>query len=54
MKQWPRYTVLRGKVVWAKDEGGLIGKKGYGRFLERGVSSLPGPRSKEKWNVEDF
>ena len=54
MKQWPRYTVLRGEVVWAKDEGGLLGTKGYGQFLERGASSLAGPRSKEEWNVEDF
>lgn len=54
MKQWPRYTILRGEVVWAKDEGGLVGKKGFGQFLERGVSSLAGPRSKEEWNVEDL
>lgn len=54
MKQWPRYTVLRGEVVWAKDEGGLLGKKGYGQFLERGVSSLVGPRSEKEWDVEDF
>ncbi|KAG0650610.1 Dihydropyrimidinase [Hyphodiscus hymeniophilus] len=54
LKQWPRYTVLRGEVVWAKDEGGLLGKKGYGQFLKRGVSSLAGSRSKEEWNVEDF
>jgi dihydropyrimidinase len=54
MKQWPRYTVLRGEVVWAKDEGGLVGKKGYGQFLERDVSSLAGSRSQEEWSVEDF
>ena len=54
MKQWPRYTILRGEVVWAKDEGGLVGKKGYGQFLERGVSSLAGPKSKAEWNVENF
>ena len=54
MKQWPRYTVLRGQVVWAKDEGGLIGKKGYGQFLKRGVSSLAGSRSQEEWSVESF
>lgn len=54
MKQWPRYTVLRGEVVWAKDEGGLVGKRGYGQFLERGVSSLAGSQRQEDWNVEDF
>lgn len=54
MKQWPRYTILRGEVVWDKDNGGLVGKKGYGQFLKRDVSSLAGPRSKEEWNVENF
>ncbi|KAK0890437.1 hypothetical protein LTR02_014713 [Friedmanniomyces endolithicus] len=28
LKQWPRYTVLRGKVMWDRDNGGLIGKAG--------------------------
>ncbi|PMD52076.1 D-hydantoinase [Hyaloscypha bicolor E] len=54
MKQWPRYTILRGEVVWAKDEGGLVGKKGYGEFLKRGVSSLAGSRSAEEWDVRNF
>ncbi|KAH7364480.1 D-hydantoinase [Rhexocercosporidium sp. MPI-PUGE-AT-0058] len=54
IKQWPRYTILRGEVVWAKDEGGLVGKKGYGRFLKRDVSSLAGSLSNEEWNVENF
>lgn len=54
MKQWPRYTVLRGEIVWAKDEGGLLGKKGYGQFLKRGMSSLAGSRSDEEWDVENF
>ena len=53
MKQWPRYTVLRGEV-WAKDEGGLLGRKGYDQFLKREVSSLAGSRSDEEWNVQDF
>lgn len=53
LKQWPRYTVLRGEVVWARDEGGLIGKKGYGEFLKRDASSLAGCRN-EEWNVQDF
>jgi len=54
MNQWPRYTVLRGDIVWAKDEGGLLGRKGYGVFLKRGVSSLAGSRSHEEWDVEKF
>ncbi|KAH6666641.1 hypothetical protein B0J14DRAFT_629755 [Halenospora varia] len=54
INQWPRYTVLRGEVVWARDEGGLVGKKGYGEFLERGVSTLKGGLSEEEWDVEKF
>ncbi|KAG4435896.1 hypothetical protein IFR05_008627 [Cadophora sp. M221] len=54
IKQWPRYTILRGEVVWAKDEGGLVGKKGYGQFLKRDVSSLAGSLSEEEWDVEKF
>jgi dihydropyrimidinase len=54
MKQWPRYTVLRGEVVWAKDEGGLVGRKGYGQFLKRDVSSMAGGRSDAEWDVQNF
>jgi dihydropyrimidinase len=53
-KQWPRYTILRGQVVWDRENGGLVGKKGYGQFLERGSSSLKGSRSEKAWSVEDF
>lgn len=42
---WPRYTILRGKVVWNRDEGGYVGKKGDGNYLERESSALPGPRN---------
>jgi dihydropyrimidinase len=54
LNQWPRYTVLRGGVVWARDEGGLVGKKGVGQFLKRDVSTLAGSRSQGDWNVENF
>lgn len=54
IKQWPRYTILRGEVVWDKDHGGIVGKKGYGQFVKRGVSTLAGSRSDQEWNVEDF
>ncbi|CAK7272324.1 hypothetical protein SEPCBS119000_005062 [Sporothrix epigloea] len=37
---WPRYTVLRGKVVWDRDGEGIVGGKGYGRFVEREASTL--------------
>ncbi|KAE8452220.1 hypothetical protein EG329_001687 [Mollisiaceae sp. DMI_Dod_QoI] len=50
--QWPRYTVLRGDVVW--DDGKLVGKKGRGQFLKRDISTLAGSRSQEAWSVENF
>ncbi|KAI2619302.1 hypothetical protein GGR54DRAFT_138805 [Hypoxylon sp. NC1633] len=39
---WPRYTILRGSVVWDRDNGGIVGSKGYGKFVKRGKSSLAG------------
>jgi dihydropyrimidinase len=39
-ENWPRYTILRGKVVWDRDHGGLTGQKGDGAYLKRGVSTL--------------
>jgi dihydropyrimidinase len=54
MKNWPRYTILRGEIVWAKNEGGIVGKKGYGQFLRRDISTLAGSRNQEEWNVEAF
>lgn len=53
MKQWPRYTILRGDVVWDRDNGGILGKKGYGQFVKRGASTLAGSRN-EEWHVEDL
>ena len=38
--QWPRYTLLRGEVVWDRDDGGIVGQKGYGKFLKRGRSAF--------------
>lgn len=38
--QWPRYTLLRGEVVWDRDNGGVVGRKGYGKFLKRGRSAF--------------
>ncbi|KAK7757375.1 hypothetical protein SLS62_000387 [Diatrype stigma] len=37
---WPRYTILRGKVIWDRDGGGIIGEKSFGKFLEREKSSM--------------
>ncbi|KJX92629.1 hypothetical protein TI39_contig5836g00003 [Zymoseptoria brevis] len=41
---WPRYTVLRGEMVWDRDNGGVVGELGFGRFLRRGKSTLSKPR----------
>jgi len=54
MKQWPRYTILRGEVMWDKDNGGLLGKRGYGNFVRRSQSSLAGSRSKGEWDIVGF
>ena len=35
---WPRYTLLRGKVAWANGE--IRGQVGDGRYLRRGPSQL--------------
>ncbi|KAJ6483629.1 putative aminohydrolase [Mycena vitilis] len=35
---WPRYTILRGKIVWAN--GVLLGKPRDGEYLKRGPSQL--------------
>ena len=59
-ENWPRYTILRGKIVWDRDLefkrvvggagssgvsfGGLLGKKSDGMYIKRGTSSLPGAR----------
>lgn len=42
---WPRYTLLRGQVVWERDRTGLVGKKGDGKYLKRTGSLLQGPRN---------
>ncbi|KAL4804635.1 hypothetical protein BDV18DRAFT_165987 [Aspergillus unguis] len=41
---WPRYTILRGKVVWDRDGQGILGGKGDGAYLKRGRSTLSRPR----------
>jgi dihydropyrimidinase len=49
-KQWPRFTILRGKVVFDRDNGGLVGSMGYGNFLKRKTSLLQGPL-KSEWTL---
>lgn len=51
VKQWPRYTILRGKVVWDKDGEGLLGEKGYGQFIKRDASLLAKPRNAGEWEL---
>jgi len=54
MKQWPRYTILRGEVVWDKDNGGLLGKRGYGDFVRRAVWQAAGPKTSGTLWVSEF
>jgi len=42
---WPRYTVLRGKVVWDRDGEGLVGKIGDGDYIKRTGSLMKGSRN---------
>lgn len=52
---WPRWTILRGVVVWEREGGGCVGEKG-GRFVRRGGSEMGKIRRKEKgeWDVGAF
>jgi len=36
---WPRYTILRGQVIWDKARGIVVGKD-YGKFLKRGKGQV--------------
>ncbi|KAI5359646.1 Putative metal-dependent hydrolase, composite domain superfamily, hydantoinase/dihydropyrimidinase [Septoria linicola] len=36
---WPRYTILRGEVVWDQSRG-VVGKMGYGQYLKRGKGQV--------------
>lgn len=48
LEDWPRLTILRGKVVYddRADEVLAAVVPGEGRFLRRGKSTLPGPRNR--------
>lgn len=43
---WPRYTIVRGTIVWARDEGGIVGNKTQGKFVRRIKAGLRQPRNK--------
>jgi dihydropyrimidinase len=47
-KNWPRYTMVRGKVVFSHGE--VVGDLGYGQYQRRTKSTLPGPR--DQWLSE--
>ncbi|KAF4625342.1 hypothetical protein G7Y89_g12825 [Cudoniella acicularis] len=40
VKNWPRYTLLRGKVVWDRDGEGIVGDVTAGKFLKRGKGKI--------------
>ena len=40
VRNWPRWTVLRGRVVWDRDGGGVVGNADFGRFLKRGKGQV--------------
>ncbi|ETS85868.1 hypothetical protein PFICI_03893 [Pestalotiopsis fici W106-1] len=39
VRNWPRYTLIRGTLVY-NDQGGIIGDKGYGQYLKRGLGQI--------------
>ena len=51
---WVRWTILRGKIVWARDEGGVVGEKGFGAFVQRGRSRMAGSGENGDWEVAGF
>ena len=36
---WPRYTILRGQIVWDQAKG-IVGKMDYGQYLKRGKGEV--------------
>jgi dihydropyrimidinase len=51
LKQWPRWTLLRGRVVWDREGGGLVGEKGFGKFLKRQESAIAKPLREGEWEL---
>ncbi|KAH8700131.1 hypothetical protein BGW36DRAFT_395289 [Talaromyces proteolyticus] len=35
VRNWPRFTMLRGEIVWDADKDSVTGAKGFGNFLKR-------------------
>lgn len=40
VRNWPRWVFLYGKLVWDRDEGGIIGSTDDGQFLRRAKSTI--------------
>ncbi|CAK7262730.1 hypothetical protein SEPCBS119000_000132 [Sporothrix epigloea] len=40
VRNWPRYVFLRGKRVWDRDNGGVLGQPGNGQYLPRTKSRI--------------
>ncbi|CAJ2510132.1 Uu.00g060320.m01.CDS01 [Anthostomella pinea] len=40
VRNWPRWVFLRGRKMWDRDGGGVLGRKGDGAFLKRGKSTI--------------
>lgn len=36
---WPRYTIIRGRIVWDQEKG-VVGEMQYGRYLKRGKGQV--------------
>lgn len=45
LNDWPRYTLLRGKVAYDSETNNVLLSAGEGQFIVRGKSTLPGPRN---------
>lgn len=40
VSNWPRKVILRGQIIWDRDNGGVVGKKDRGQFMRRGKSNI--------------
>ncbi|KAI0015347.1 hypothetical protein F4780DRAFT_787076 [Xylariomycetidae sp. FL0641] len=40
VRNWPRWVFLRGRKMWDRDDGRVVGRMGEGRFLKRGKSTI--------------
>lgn len=40
VRNWPRYVFLRGRRVWDRDNGGVLGHQGDGQYLPRTKSRI--------------